>query len=93
MAVGWFNAGTSLGALIAPPVVVAVALWADWRTAFLVTGGVGIFWAAAWYVFYRSPDDHPAITPEEKAMIAVEKPRGRSSAPRRRTFSAPRASG
>ena len=76
VAVGWFNAGTSLGALIAPPVVVAVALWADWRTAFLVTGGVGIFWAAAWYIFYRSPDDHPAITPEEKAMIAVEKPNG-----------------
>ncbi len=76
VAVGWFNAGTSLGALIAPPVVVAVALWADWRTAFLVTGGVGIFWAAAWYIFYRSPDDHPAITPEEKAMIAVEKPKG-----------------
>ncbi len=76
VAVGWFNAGTSLGALIAPPVVVAVALWADWRTAFLVTGGVGIFWAAAWYIFYRSPDDHPAITPEEQAMIAVEKPKG-----------------
>jgi ACS family hexuronate transporter-like MFS transporter len=76
VAVGWFNAGTSLGALIAPPVVVAVALWADWRTAFLVTGGVGIFWAVAWYIFYRSPDDHPAITPEEKAMIAVEKPKG-----------------
>ncbi len=76
VAVGWFNAGTSLGALIAPPVVVAVALWADWRTAFLVTGGVGIFWAAAWYIFYRSPDEHPAITPEEKAMIAVEKPKG-----------------
>jgi len=76
VAVGWFNAGTSLGALIAPPVVVAVALWADWRTAFIVTGGVGIFWAAAWYIFYRSPDDHPAITPEEKAMIAVEKPKG-----------------
>ncbi|WP_375244713.1 MFS transporter [Sphingomonas parapaucimobilis] len=76
VAVGWFNAGTSLGALIAPPVVVAVALWADWRTAFIVTGGVGIFWAAAWYIFYRSPDEHPAITPEEKAMIAVEKPKG-----------------
>lgn len=76
VAIGWFNAGTSLGALIAPPVVVAVALWADWRTAFLVTGGVGIIWAAAWYIFYRSPEDHPAITPEEKAMIAVEKPKG-----------------
>ncbi len=62
VAVGWFNAGTSLGALIAPPVVVAVALWADWRTAFLVTGGVGIFWAAAWYIFYA----RPTITPRSR---------------------------
>ncbi|HSI19835.1 MAG TPA: MFS transporter, partial [Sphingomonas sp.] len=46
VAVGWFNAGTSLGALLAPPVVVAVTLWADWRVAFIVTGAVGLIWAA-----------------------------------------------
>lgn len=74
VAVGWFNAGTSLGALIAPPVVVAVALWADWRWAFIVTGAVGIAWAAAWYAFYRTPETHPAITPEERRMIATDRP-------------------
>ncbi len=55
VAVGWFNAGTSLGALIAPPVVVAVSLWGGWQLAFVVTGAVGLLWAAAWYAFYRSP--------------------------------------
>ena len=84
VAVGWFNAGTSLGALIAPPVVVAVSLWADWRMAFVVTGAVGLVWAAAWYAFYRSPSAHPAITPSEQAMIAADRPaipRRRATAP------------
>ena len=80
VAVGWFNAGTSLGALIAPPVVVAVSLWADWRVAFVVTGAVGLVWAGAWYVFYRSPADHPAITPDELRLIAADRP----AAPSRR---------
>ncbi len=68
VAVGWFNAGTSLGALIAPPIVVAVTLWADWRVAFIVSGAVGLVWAAAWYAFYRSP------TAGERAMMAADRP-------------------
>jgi ACS family hexuronate transporter-like MFS transporter len=72
VAVGWFNAGTSLGALIAPPLVVAVTLWSDWRVAFIVTGAVGLVWAAAWYAFYRAPARHPAIAPEELALIAAD---------------------
>jgi ACS family hexuronate transporter-like MFS transporter len=74
VAVGWFNAGTSLGALIAPPLVVAVTLWADWRVAFIVTGAVGLVWAVAWYAFYRAPTLHPAITPEERELIAADQP-------------------
>ena len=74
VAVGWFNAGTSIGALIAPPVVVAVSLWANWRVAFMVSGAVGLVWAIAWYVFYREPADHPALTDEERALIAADRP-------------------
>ena len=81
VAVGWFNAGTSLGSLIAPPLVVAVTLWADWRVAFIVTGAVGLVWAAAWYAFYRAPSQHPAISPEELALIAADQP----AVPARRT--------
>ncbi len=82
VAVGWFNAGTSLGALLAPPVVIAVTLWADWRIAFIVTGAVGLLWAGAWYAFYRSPAVHPAITPAEQALIAADRP---ATPPRRAT--------
>ena len=51
IAVGFFNLGTSFGALIAPPLVAAVTLTAGWRAAFVVTGAVGFFWAALWYAF------------------------------------------
>ncbi|WP_246248568.1 MFS transporter [Sphingomonas hominis] len=74
VAVGWFNAGTSLGALIAPPVVAAVAIWANWRWAFIVTGAVGVIWAIAWYACYRPPEQHNAITADERAMIAADRP-------------------
>lgn len=74
VAVGWFNAGTSLGALIAPPVVAAVAIWANWRWAFIVTGAVGMIWAIAWYACYRPPEQHNAITADERAMIAADRP-------------------
>ena len=74
VAVGWFNAGTSFGALLAPPVVAAVTIWASWRWAFVVTGAAGLLWAAAWYAFYRTPETHPSITAEERAMIAADRP-------------------
>ncbi|MDO7843515.1 MFS transporter [Sphingomonas immobilis] len=74
VATGWFNVGTSLGAMIAPPIVIAVSLAANWRVAFVVTGGLGLIWAAAWYVLYRSPAQHKAITPEEAAYIAADRP-------------------
>lgn len=80
VATGWFNAGTSLGALIAPPLVIAVSLLADWRAAFVVTGSVSLIWALAWYKFYRSPAHHPAISPEEREYIAADRP----AAPARR---------
>jgi ACS family hexuronate transporter-like MFS transporter len=74
VATGWFNAGTSLGALLAPPIVFAVTLVGDWRLAFVVTGAIGLIWAIAWYVYYRSPQQHPAITPQELALIAADRP-------------------
>lgn len=74
VAVGWFNAGTSLGALIAPPVVIAVSLAAGWRMAFVATGAVGLVWAAAWWAFYREPARHPAIGADERRLIAADRP-------------------
>lgn len=54
-AVGWFNVGTSLGAMLAPPLTVGLTLAYGWRSAFVATGVLGAIWAALWFWLYRSP--------------------------------------
>ncbi len=69
VAVGWFNAGTSLGAMLAPPLVIYVQLQYNWKAAFFVTGALGLVFAALWWFFYRSPQQHAFITDEERVYI------------------------
>lgn len=69
VAVGYFNAGTSLGALIAPPFVIFLSLRLGWQSAFMVTGALGFVWAALWYAIYRSPAKHDRISGDELALI------------------------
>src|SRR6516165_4663139 len=69
VAVGYFNAGTSLGALLAQPLVIWVSLQHGWQMAFVVTGGLGFFWVALWWIFYRSPKDHWLLGDRERSYI------------------------
>jgi MFS transporter, ACS family, hexuronate transporter len=66
--VGWFNAGTSLGALLAPPVVIGLSLTFGWRAAFVATGAAGFVWAGLWWLLYRSPEGAPAPKPDRMAL-------------------------
>ena len=69
VAVGYFNAGTSLGALLAPPLVIWVSLQHSWQMAFVVTGAIGFIWVALWWTFYRSPKDHWFLGDQERSYI------------------------
>ena len=69
VATGWFNIGSSLGAMAAPPIVVFCIYKWGWQSPFVVTGGIGFFWAALWYWGYRRPERHPRITAGELAYI------------------------
>lgn len=68
---GVFNIGSSIGSMLAPPLVVWAVLTWNWRAAFVLTGVLGLFWVALWLFFYRSPDQHPSMTDEERARIAA----------------------
>ncbi|MDF3084398.1 MFS transporter [Burkholderia sola] len=61
VAVGYFNAGTSLGSLFAPPVVIFLAHQYGWQSAFVITGGIGFVWSAIWYLAYRSPAQYKRV--------------------------------
>lgn len=60
-AVGWFNVGTSLGAMLAPPLTIFLSLRYGWRAPFVAVGFLGLAWAALWYVLYRSPEGVPVV--------------------------------
>ncbi|MGE8136498.1 MFS transporter [Novosphingobium subterraneum] len=69
VATGWFNAGTALGAVIAPVMAALLAKHYGWQAAFVVTGGIGLIFAVAWYRWYRSPQDATYVSAEELAEI------------------------
>lgn len=57
LATGIFNAGTNVGALIAPLTVPWITIHYGWRWAFLITGVLGFGWVLLWLMFYRSPEE------------------------------------
>ncbi|MBO9657198.1 MAG: MFS transporter [Chitinophagaceae bacterium] len=48
-------AGSSIGAIIAPPVIAWLALTYNWQTAFIAMGVIGILIAVLWKLVYRDP--------------------------------------
>jgi ACS family hexuronate transporter-like MFS transporter len=69
LAVGVFNAGSNIGAIVTPLVVPAITLAWGWRAAFVATGVVTFVWLIAWLAMYRSPAFHQRVTPEELSYI------------------------
>ncbi len=51
-AVGFFNAGSSTGAILAPFVIATITLHYSWRTAFALSGLFGFVWIVPWLVAY-----------------------------------------
>ena len=69
LATSAFQIGTSFGAILAPPIVIFCIVTWGWQSAFLVTGMMSLVWAGMWWIGYRDPDQHPRLTPEERATI------------------------
>jgi len=69
LATGIFNCGSNIGAMLAPLIGALVVALSGWQAAFYVTGTIGLIWVAFWLVNYRSPDEHPRVTPSELAYI------------------------
>ena len=73
-ATGIFNSGTNVGALITPLAVPWITLAMGWYWAFVITGLLGFFWLFLWWPYYKQPEVHPKVTPEELAYIRSDPP-------------------
>jgi MFS transporter, ACS family, hexuronate transporter len=71
-AMGIINAGTAVGAVVAPPAIAAILGVASWRWVFFATGAVGLVWTMWWMRDYRTPDVSAASAP---AVAAIPWPR------------------
>ena len=71
-AIGLFNAGANIGAVITPLLVPVIVLAFDWRAAFYITGVFGILWVIMWWLVYRRPDQHPRVSAQELAWITQD---------------------
>lgn len=60
-ATGIFNAGSNVGAIIAPLAVPVLVLTVGWQWAFVGTGLIGLLWLFFWLPIYRMPAEHPRV--------------------------------
>lgn len=70
MAVGLFNTGSAVGAVVAPPIVAAIALAFGWRAVFIVTGVVGLLWGSVWFALYAPPAANRFVGAPERQYLA-----------------------
>ncbi|WP_418264564.1 MFS transporter [Flavobacterium faecale] len=72
IAQGIFNAGASLGSVIAPVLIATLYGAYGWRMTYIIIGAVGVLWVIPWLFINKStPEKHPWITEEELNLIVA----------------------
>lgn len=64
-----FNAGATIGALIAPLCIPAIAKHFGWEMSFIIIGGLGFIWMGLWVFLYKNPAEHPLVNKAELKYI------------------------
>ena len=75
-----FNAGSTIGALIAPVSIPPLASYFKsigvgngWEMAFIVIGALGFIWMGLWMFMYKKPQENPQVNAAELAYIQQDK--------------------
>lgn len=69
LATGIFNAGSNVGAVIAPLVVPWITLTWGWQEAFIFTGTIGLLWLILWFWLYEKPEQNKRLSQKELEYI------------------------
>jgi ACS family hexuronate transporter-like MFS transporter len=73
LAVALFDSGSSVGAMLAPVLLVILMTHAGgWRPAFVIVGALGFAWLFLWRRSYHPPETHPRVSEAERALIAAD---------------------
>jgi ACS family hexuronate transporter-like MFS transporter len=75
-AIGFINAGSAAGGVLAPPLIALVLSWPGWplaepwRWVFFLSGSTGFVWALWWLWEYQPASHHPRLSAAEREEIA-----------------------
>lgn len=64
-ATGIFSSGSSIGAIMAPPLIAFLTWKFGWQAAFLIPGALGLLWLPFWWWLYRPVRQHPSVLPTD----------------------------
>lgn len=64
-----FNAGSTIGALLAPLCIPLLAQHWGWEMAFIIIGALGFVWMGFWIFIYKKPEEHPKVNKLELEYI------------------------
>jgi ACS family hexuronate transporter-like MFS transporter len=73
LSIALFSNGNMLGAVIAPPLVAALAGLYGWQWAFVITGSLGFVYLIFWSVYYEAPERQPRLPAAEREYILAER--------------------
>ncbi|MDQ6479192.1 MFS transporter [Dyadobacter sp. LHD-138] len=69
LATGLFNAGTSIGVVVALMIVPWILIHYGWHEVFIITGALGFVWLIFWWIFYDVPSKQKRLSQEEFEYI------------------------
>ncbi len=74
LGVGIFNAGSSIGSALSPPLISWLTIQYGWQFAFVSVGAAGFLWLAVWWVLYDTPHKNKWLSHKEYDEIRHEIP-------------------
>ena len=82
MAVAIFDSGSSIGAAVAPALVIGIySMFGKWQPVFLITGALGFLWLLVWRRFYYPPETHPWINAGERDSLLKDREEANEGVP------------
>lgn len=68
-----FNAGTNVGAIVAPAIVPWIAYTWGWQMAFVAAGVAGLLWLLLWIPLYDRPEKSKRLKAAERELIESDR--------------------
>lgn len=72
LAIGVYTLGSTVGAVIALPVIAAISMHLPWKAVFLIDGAAGLLWLPFWFTAYPSGRGAAGITSKVRRISVPE---------------------